>query len=219
MIERPEDLEQKQYSTKRYVIDTVIKGVLVLLPLLIIGFILSILFDFIFEILTPLSHLLQPGQQDPHWSFTLLSLFILAFLLFLIGLVIRNRSGRIYFKKFERKYLFSIPLYNMLHQTVNHFTGVKDLPFNQAVLIDPFNSGTLMTGFVTDNINEDMYCVFVPTAPNPTNGNIFHVKKEAITFLDVTPQDAMRTVIGMGTGTANLFKSKKPLNKEVLPRE
>ena len=219
MIERPQKYEKEHSSTKKYIIDTIIKGMLVLLPLFIIGLILSILFDFIFDLLKPLSQLFQTGQQEPHWSFTLLSLLILAIILFIVGLMIRNKAGRVYFKKFERKYLFSIPLYNMLHQTVNHFTGVKDLPFNQAVLIDPFNSGTLMTGFVTDNINEDMFCVFVPTAPNPTNGNIFHVKKEAMTFLDVTPQDAMRTVIGMGTGTANLFKSKKPSNKKVQPRE
>ncbi|MTI20990.1 DUF502 domain-containing protein, partial [Fulvivirga sp. RKSG066] len=90
---------------------------------------------------------------------------------------------------------------------------------SEAVIIDPFDTGTLMTGFITDKINDDLYCIFVPTAPNPTNGNIYHVKKEAITFLDVAPQEAMRTVIGMGTGTAKLFKSYKPSNKEVQPKE
>lgn len=219
MIERPGEYQNKRLSTKGFIIDTLVKGFLVLLPLMIIAFILSILFDFIFDLLMPLSHLLQPGTEEPHWVFTFLSVIILASFLFMIGLFIRNKVGRTYFIKFERKYLSSIPLYNMLHETVNQFTGVKELPFNQAVIIDPFNSGVLMTGFVTDKINEEMFCVFVPTAPNPTNGNIFHVKKEAITFLDVTSQDAMRTIIGMGAGTTKLFKSKIPSTEEVQPKE
>ena len=62
-----------------------------------------------------------------------------------------------------------------------------------------------MTGFITDQINDTLYTIFVPTAPNPTNGNIYHVPKELITFLDVSTQDAMRTVMGMGTGTCDML--------------
>jgi len=219
MIERPGQYTNRDLSRKGFIINTIIKGFLVLLPLIIIVFVLSVLFDLIFDLLRPLSHLLQPGEQEPSWIFTVLSLIILMAFIFLIGITIRNKVGRVYFKKFEKKYLFSIPFYNMLHETVNQFTGVKELPFNQAVIIDPFDSGALMTGFVTEKINENMFCVFVPTAPNPTNGNIFHLKKEAITFLDVTPQDAMRTIIGMGAGTAKLFNTNSPSNQEIQPKE
>ena len=62
-----------------------------------------------------------------------------------------------------------------------------------------------MTGFITDQINEELYTIFVPTAPNPTNGNIYHVPRELLTFLPTTTQDAMRTVMGMGTGTADML--------------
>jgi len=98
-----------------------------------------------------------------------------------------------------------------VYETVYQFAGVKDLPFSEVVLIDPFNTGTLMTGFVTDKteMSEDgIYTVFVPTAPNPTNGNIYHVKYDAIRFLDIGPQDAMRTIVGMGTGSKALINAK-----------
>jgi uncharacterized membrane protein len=48
-----------------------------------------------------------------------------------------------------------------------------------------------MTGFVTDQVGTDIYTIFIPTAPNPTNGNIYHVPKESLTFLSVDTQVAM----------------------------
>ena len=79
------------------------------------------------------------------------------------------------------------------------------MPFKQVVLVDPFDSGVLMTGFVTEKINEDLYTVFVPTAPNPTNGNIYHVPKTRLHLLTSKADEAMRTVVGMGTGSSCLF--------------
>lgn len=193
-------------KTKRGIIlDSLLQGFLILLPLTIILIIMSIVFNFIFGIVAPLSAALDPGSEKPHWIINVLSLGIFCAFIFLIGLLVRNKIGKVYFKSFEKKYLTKIPLYNLIHQTVYQFVGLKKLPFSEVVLLDPFRSGTMMTGFITDQIDEKLYTIFVPTAPNPTNGNIYHVPKELITFLSVTTQDAMRTVMGMGTGTADML--------------
>ncbi|PZX53462.1 putative membrane protein [Algoriphagus ratkowskyi] len=199
----PEEIKNK--SQRGFVLDSLLQGFLILLPLTIILILLSIIFNFIFGIVAPLSAILEPGSEDPHWLINVLSLGILCVFIFIIGLLVRNRVGKVYFKIFEKKYLAKLPLYNLIHQTVYQFVGLKKLPFSEVVLIDPFRSGTMMTGFVTDQIGEHLYTVFVPTAPNPTNGNIYHVPKELITFLKATTQDAMRTVMGMGTGTADML--------------
>ncbi len=89
---------------------------------------------------------------------------------------------------------------------MRQFFGAKKTPFSQVVLVDVFDNGSLMTGFITDDeIKEDFFTVFVPTGPNPTNGFIFHVKKDKVKYLDTRPEDAMRTIIGMGTGSRILF--------------
>ncbi len=73
-----------------------------------------------------------------------------------------------------------------------------------------------MTGFVAEQLSPNMYSIFVPTGPNPTNGFIFHVPEEKIQFVDAKPEDAMRTIIGVGTGSSILFSSaeKKKMIKE-----
>ncbi|MFC5624836.1 DUF502 domain-containing protein [Algoriphagus winogradskyi] len=198
------------------ILDSLLQGFLILLPLTIILIIISIVFNFIFGIVAPLSAALDPGSEEPHWLINVLSLAILCVFIFLIGLLVRNKVGRVYFKRFERKYLTKIPLYNLIHQTVYQFVGLKKLPFSEVVLLDPFRSGTMMTGFITDQIGEDLYTIFVPTAPNPTNGNIYHVPKELLTFLSTSTQDAMRTVMGMGTGTGDMLSGMNL--SEILPK-
>ena len=199
----PVIIEKK--SRRGFILDSLLQGFLILLPLTIILILLSFTFNFIFKIVSPLSSALDPGSDDPHWIINILSLGIFAAFVFLIGVLVRNRFGKVHFKKFERKYLSKIPLYSLIHQTVYQFVGLKKLPFTEVVLLDPFRSGTMMTGFITDQIGESLYTVFVPTAPNPTNGNIYHVPKDLITFLNTSTQDAMRTVMGMGTGTADML--------------
>jgi uncharacterized membrane protein len=195
----------KEKTERGIILDSLLQGFLILLPLTIILILLSIVFNFIFGIVAPLSAALDPGSDDPHWFINVLSIAIFIAFVFVIGLLVRNKVGKVYFKSFEKKALTKIPLYNLIHQTVYQFVGLKKLPFSEVVLLDPFRSGTMMTGFVTDQINDKLYTIFVPTAPNPTNGNIYHVPKELITFLSTSTQDAMRTVMGMGTGTANML--------------
>jgi uncharacterized membrane protein len=57
-----------------------------------------------------------------------------------------------------------------------------------------------MTGFVTDE-NEKMYTVFTPTAPNPTNGFVFHVPKDKVIHVDARAEEAIRTVVALGVGS------------------
>ncbi|MEB2775972.1 DUF502 domain-containing protein [Algoriphagus sp. D3-2-R+10] len=205
MKTEPKSPVVEEKTERGIILDSLIQGFLILLPLTIILILISIVFNFIFGIVAPLSSALEPSSEDPHWLINVLSLAIFCLFVFLIGLLVRNKIGKVYFKSFEKKYLTKLPLYNLIHQTVYQFIGLKKLPFSEVVLLDPFRSGTMMTGFITDQINDTLYTVFVPTAPNPTNGNIYHVPKELITFLSVSTQDAMRTVMGMGTGTASML--------------
>jgi len=192
-------------SKRGFLIDTLIQGFIILLPLSIVLLLLSFVFNFIFKIVAPISSILDSSTGEPHWSINFLSLGILVFFIFIIGVIIRNRLGKIYFSILEKKYLSKVPLYSMVQQTVLQFVGLKKLPFSEVVLIDPFQSGTMMTGFITDRINDDLITVFVPTAPNPANGNIYHVPKEKLVLLDVSTQDAMKTIMGMGTGTCSML--------------
>lgn len=194
---------------RRHPYKTLIRGVIISLPFLILLFLLKLFFELVAEILSPISALLDPDSPDPHWFVHVISFLILIAIFYFIGYLVRDRSRKEYFKYVEKEYLCKVPLYTIIRDMVQQFTGVKQMPFKQVVLVDAFGTGILLTGFVTERVTEDMYTVFVPTAPNPTNGNIYHVPATRLKFLKVGAESAMRTIIGIGVGSSCLFTPKE----------
>ena len=78
--------------------------------------------------------------------------------------------------------------------------------FREVVLVDIFNSGTLMTGFITDDQGE-IITVFVPTGPNPTSGNIYHLQKDRVLKTKASVDNGMKSIISCGAGSAEIFAS------------
>ena len=190
---------------KRKSLNIIINGLIASLPVLILLLLIQVIFNLILSIIAPISYLITPGSLEPHWIYHVISALLLLGLFYLIGTLYNHHSGNRYIKHFEREYLFQIPLYTTVRDLVNQFTQLKKVPFSQVVLIDPYDNGVLMTGFVTDQVSNDIYTIFVPTAPNPTNGNIFHVPLERIKFVKANSDSALRTIVGMGTGSSCLF--------------
>ena len=194
---------------KRFFITALIGGVVVLLPISIFVFVVRFLIRFVSASLKPISELLSGVSNGflarPAVVDFIAFAIVLAFC-FLVGLVVQTQIGKTSFSYFENQFLMKLPLYQTIRDIVQQFTGAKKTPFKQVVLADVFNNGTRMTGFVTDELEDNRYTIFVPTAPNPTNGFVFHVHGDQLTFLDTESQDAMRSVIGMGAGSRNLVK-------------
>jgi uncharacterized membrane protein len=199
--------------TKTFFIKTLLNGLLVVLPSIIILFLLSLIFKFVFNLVSPISALLDRNAESHAFFTNILALLILVVFIFIIGLILRNRRSKRMFKIFEYKYLLQIPLYSTLQETIAQFSGLKKMPFSQVVLVDAYNTGVLLTGFVTETATAGVYTVFVPTAPNPMNGNIYHVPASQLKFLDIEPEKAMRSIVGMGTGSSILFDAKTKISE------
>jgi len=202
-------MKQKSNSSTQHnsIIQTLTRGFIVLLPLVLIIAIFIILFNFIFDFIAPIGRLVTPGE--PHWIVHVITSLILFLIILLLGKAIEIRRGKKILQKVENNVLRKIPLYSTISDIVYQFSGIREMPFSKVVLIDPFRTGSFLTGFVAEEKFEDIVTVFVPTAPNPTNGNIFHVPREDVKFIDISPQQAMQTIIGMGTGTSTLFERRK----------
>ena len=70
--------------------------------------------------------------------------------------------------------------------------------------MDIFNTGTLMTGFITDDQGE-IITVFVPTGPNPTSGNIYHMQKDQGNENRCNCGCGMKSIISCGAGSRTRF--------------
>lgn len=193
---------------QRFIVTTIIGGLVVVLPLTLLVFIIRLLFDLIIGFIRPLSSLFGFSDHVNEWLINLLVLAIILVLFFLIGLAVRTEVGRRLFQNIEQQWLKPLPFYSILRETVQQLFSKDKMPFSKVALVDPFGSGTLMTGFITDELPNGFFTVFVPTAPNPTNGFIFHIPPDRVTVVDSGTEDAMRSVISLGIGSGKLFQTK-----------
>lgn len=188
---------------------TLIGGVVALAPLTLIILLFRWVINLIGRTLTPLvDTILQDPDPNPYYKFALYVISFTAILIFffIIGLAIRTRIFK-FLNRAEDRYLLKIPGYKLAKETVQQFFGKNRSFFKEVVLVDIFNSGVLMTGFITDD-QGDIVSVFVPTGPNPTSGNIYHLQKDRVTKTTASVDVGMKTIISCGAGSAEVFASQ-----------
>lgn len=193
---------------RKFLWTTLIGGVVALAPLTLIILLFRWVINLIGRNLTPLvDRLLQDPDPDPLFKFTLYVLTLIAILLFffIIGIIVRTRMV-VFLSKAEDIYLKRIPGYKMAKETIQQFFGKNRSFFKEVVLVDIFNSGTLMTGFITADQGETI-TVFVPTGPNPTSGNIYHMQKDKVIKTGASVDNGMKSIISCGAGSEEIFKS------------
>jgi uncharacterized membrane protein len=190
---------------------TLIGGMVALAPLTLIILLFRWVINLIGRNLTPVVEaLLQDPDPNPYLKFALYVITFTAVLLFffLIGLIVRTRL-RAFLNRVEDRYLAKIPGYKLAKETVQQFFGKNRSFFKEVVLVDIFNSGTLMTGFITDDQGE-IITVFVPTGPNPTSGNIYHMQKDKVLRTGATVDTGMKSIISCGAGSSEIFNAIGP---------
>ena len=187
---------------------TLIGGVVALAPLTLIILLFRWVINLIGRSLTPLvDTILQDPDPNPYYKFALYLISFTAILLFffIIGLIVRTRLSK-FLNKAEDRYLLKVPGYKLAKETVQQFFGKNRSFFKEVVLVDIFNTGVLMTGFITDDQGE-IISVFVPTGPNPTSGNIYHFPKERVIRTSAPVDVGMKTIISCGAGSSEVFAS------------
>lgn len=196
---------------QRFLRTTLIGGMVALAPLTLIILLFRWLINVIGRNLTPVvDRLLQDPDPNPFIKLALylLSFTVLLLFFFLIGLMVRTRFSA-FLNKFEDRYMQKIPGYKLAKETVQQFFGKNRSFFKEVVLVDIFNTGTLMTGFITDDQGE-IITVFVPTGPNPTSGNIYHFPSDRVLRTDASVDSGMKSIISCGAGSGEVFATIKP---------
>jgi uncharacterized membrane protein len=193
---------------RKFLRTTLIGGVVALAPLTLIILLFRWVINLIGRSLTPLvDTLLQDADPNPFYKFALYVITFTAILLFffIIGLIVQTRLS-VFMKNAENRYLLKIPGYKLAKETIQQFFGKNRSFFREVVLVDIFNTGALMTGFITDDQGE-MITVFVPTGPNPTSGNIYHLHQDRVMKTGASVDNGMKSIISCGAGSAELFES------------
>jgi uncharacterized membrane protein len=178
---------------KSFIKTSIIGGLAVILPTALLIIIFKWLFIKITDIIQPLTNLFvtktkfQEAAADAIVIATILAVF------FTVGIFVRTQFGHLLQEYFENRLLKIAPGYS------------RKSPFSTVALVRAFQNDTLMTAFITDQHDNGLCTVFVPTGPNPTTGFVFHLKKEFVHPIGVSVQEAFQSIIGCGAGSDNII--------------
>lgn len=195
-------------------------GLVVMLPIAILGFFFKWLFKLITDLIQPLTNYISSVYPFPEIVADILVISIILAICFFVGIVVRTKMGNYLHSKFDELLRRLAPGYRMVKEVVLQIFGSSEnSPFANGkvarVKIFGMECPTEVTALVVDNYNQEIITIFMPTGPNPTSGNIYHVKKEQVTMCpEVTLETAMRTVIACGAGSSELFRAVSVTNTE-----
>jgi uncharacterized membrane protein len=191
---------------KEFIKSTVIGGLLVILPLAIFVFTAGWLFDIVRSTINPLTEMLLARASLPSVAADVIVILLLVAVCFVIGFVVRTSLGKWLYNTVESRFLKKVPGYSLIKETVSQFLGGKKAPFSSVALVQIYGNETMVSAFVTDSHDDGSYTVFVPTGPNPTSGNIYHLKGKWVHPVDVSVEDTMRSIISCGAGSSMLIE-------------
>ena len=193
---------------KSFLKTSLLGGVVVILPVAILASVTLWIFNLVTGLIEPLTRLLIKDSQINEYAAEVIVLVLIVASCFFVGVLVRTRLGDFFYRTIETRILKLMPGYSMVKETVLQVFGSKqDSPFSSVAMVQVFGNETLMTAFITDKHENGSFTVFVPTGPNPTSGLIYHLEARYVHPVDMSVQDAMRSIISCGSGSAKLMKS------------
>ena len=179
-----------------------VAGILVLAPTALTLWVVWKLFSFFDDILG--QQLRARGVSVVGLGFVLLNLLLLV-----LGFVAANFFGKRLFTLWDRL-MHRVPLINKIYATLRQIAELVLGPgvgaFGRVAIVEFPSPGTWGVGFVTsstpgevgEKMGRRMCSLFIPSAVNPTTGFLLVVPEEKVTYLDMTPEEAMKMIVSAG---------------------
>ncbi len=170
---------------KNFIKTSLLGGLVVMLPITILGFFFKWLFRLVTDLIQPLTDYASRLYPFPEIVADILVILIILLSCFFIGVVVSTKLGNFLHQTFDDWLQKLAPGYRMVKEVVVQLLGSSEnSPFRNGMVarvkIFGMDSPTEVTALVVDRSDPDIFTVFVPTGPNPTSGNIFHVNKEQV---------------------------------------
>jgi len=203
---------------KSFIRMSLLGGLVVILPVALLAITFTWILNFIRKFINPIANLILniieiTGLRFPSYMKELfadiIAILVILIICFIVGVIVRTKVGKYLHKQVEKRILARFPLYNLFRETILQFFGTKRMPFSKVAVANIYGNETMVTAFITDEHDNGMVTVFVPTGPNPTSGNIYHLKEEFVHPIDAPVEDTMRSIISCGAGSRNILSKAK----------
>ena len=183
------------------VVQPLVAGFLLLLPIYLAILLLLKAMKSLGAVVRPLTRLLPqwfPGE-------TVVSLFLVLMLCFLVGIVLCTPSGQATRIRLENSVLQKIPGYEVIRSMTRQLAGQSQESAWQPALVEIEDA--LVPAFIVEELDDQRFTVFVPSVPTPLAGAIYILSAERVHPLDVPFTQAVKAVTRWGSGSKELVNA------------
>jgi uncharacterized membrane protein len=188
-----------QQSISAHLRNTLLAGAFAAAPIAVTAFVIW----WVDDQTRVLSKFVLGGRSVPFLGVVLAVLGI-----YLLGLACTSFLGR-FFLKVADAALSRVPGLKYVYSSWKHVTVTPDGTegmYSKVALVPIGAGATAVIAFTSGrpvNGQEDMLCVFVPTAPNPINGQLHFVRRERCQILDLSAEEAFKLLLSGGNYIPN----------------
>ncbi|MDF9748352.1 DUF502 domain-containing protein [Natrinema salsiterrestre] len=196
-----------------------INGVVITIPLVATLLVVLVVFDFILGVLSPIitgvTYIWADEPPVPVIQFATLLSVLGVFLL--VGIVAEYTPGT-YLSKRVHATMETIPGVSTVYESIRRASSLllddETDQFQDVKLVEFPHEGAYMLGFLTAETppvveasagEDEMVTIMVPLAPNPaTNGYVMHMPTEKVHEVDLTVEEAFRSIATLGVAADSL---------------
>lgn len=182
-----------------FVRTTLLGGVLVILPVVVIVALLARLLGTVAAILRPIVEGLPSSLPLPEIA----ALLVVVAVCFVAGVIVRTGPGRRLKEAIDRRFLERIPGYTMIRGLAGRITGQEEGETFAPALVEIEDA--LVPAFVVERHPDGRYTVFVPSVPTPAAGAIYILAPERVHLVDVPFTKAVSVISRWGAGTQDML--------------
>ncbi len=190
---------------------TFLGGMTVVLPIAILMILFQWMFAWVTDVIQPLTDMLTSRADMRELMADGIVLFLLVSVCFSIGLLIKTGVGAWLHRWLDKGLAKFAPGYQTIRDIVVQFVGGSEeasILNGQVALVKLYPQSELQVTAIVTAEHALGFTVFVPTAPVPTSGMVYHLPKTSVQLLpELTVEQAMKTIIACGAGSQVLLKS------------
>lgn len=181
-----------------FIVNAFLRGLLIFIPIYLAVLLVLKAMASVARVVRPLVLLV------PEWfpAERALSLLLVLFMCFLIGVAVRTRTGRAVGDWIERTVFYRIPGYAAIRSLTHQVAGDD----RERVWKPAFAEieEALVPAFIIEEFDDGRYTVFVPSIPTPLAGSVYILERSRVHPLQVSFARYLRMISAWGSGSKDL---------------
>jgi uncharacterized membrane protein len=200
----------KNYINMKKIISTVkdyiLVGIAVLVPIAVIGVVLSGTLKKLVAATSPITNKLSFGGPLVKTIIaTAVVVVVLAVFFFLSGVLFKTYLGSSFKNWLEKKIFARVPFYETIKNVTSQLTGVKKSNYS-VVEVSLNKNDTVILGLLTETLSDGRHVVYCPYSPLINIGQMHIVSEEHIKRLDLSLKEFTDVITKLGFESDKIYK-------------